>query len=320
MVPRMDELATLHSDQVFLRREALAHGYDDRDLRDAVRAGAIDKVRHGAYVPSSTWKAADDVERHRLRSHAVLRSHGSALALSHTSAAVEHGLRLYKPDLAKVHVVCLEKPLARSTPDIAYHRLPVNDADLDEHADGVLLVKPTRAALETAALSNVLSGLVVLDSVVHLHKLQIEDVHAAFDRFHGPGSRKLQITVRLVREGAESVGETLGRHLFWGQHVPEPVLQFKVYDEHGNLVGRTDYAWPDLGVLGEFDGFVKYGRLLKPGETVQEAVVREKQREDLLREITGWLMIRLIWADLFRPHETGARLRRQLARGRALVA
>ena len=37
--------------------------------------------------------------------------------------------------------------------------------------------------------------------------------------------------------------------------------------------------------------------------------MREKKREDLLRELTGWLMIRLIWADLFRP------LRRQVHAG-----
>ena len=152
--------------------------------------------------------------------------------------------------------------------------------------------------METASLSTVASGLVVLDSLVDLKKVSVDEVHAAFAGYHGPGSRKLQITVRLVRAGAESVGETLGRHLFWGQHVPEPVLQFKVYDEHGNLVGRTDYAWPGLGMLGEFDGNVKYERYLRPGETVHDAVVREKRREDLLREITGWLMIRLIWADL----------------------
>ena len=87
-----------------------------------------------------------------------------------------------------------------------------------------------------------------------------------------------------------------------------------MHDAHGNLVGRTDYAWPTLGMLGEFDGIAKYERYLRPGETVHDAVIREKRREDLLREITGWLMIRIIWADLFRPDETGERLRNQLKR------
>jgi hypothetical protein len=310
----MDELFFLHTDHVFLRREALEHGYDDRDLRMALRDGVLDKVRHGAYVPSWVWKAADDLERHRLRGHAVLRSHGTRLALSHTSAAIEHGLRLYQPDLAQVHVVSLDEPLARSTPGITYHLPPEKGADLEHRPDDVLVVDPTRAALQTAALSDVASGLVVLDSLVHLKGVPVEEVLEAFTCYHGPGSRRLQITVRLVRAGSESVAETLVRHLFWGQHVPEPILQFEVHDEHGNLVGRTDFAWPDLGAFGEFDGAVKYERHLRPGETVHDAVVREKRREDLLREITGWIMIRLIWADLFRPEATAARVRKQLYR------
>jgi hypothetical protein len=310
----MDELISLHTDHVFLRREALEHGYDDRDLRTALRDGVLDKVRHGAYVPRSVWKAADDLERHRLRGHAVLRSHDSKLALSHTSAAIEHGLRLYEPDLSQVHVMAIGKPLARSTPGIVYHETPAKGTELEERADDVLVVDPTRAALQAATLTNVASGLVVLDSLVDLKKVTVEDLQAAFTTFHGPGSRKLQITVRLVRAGSQSVGETLGRHLFWGQHLPEPVLQFEVHDEHGNLVGRTDYAWPDLGTFGEFDGAVKYERYLGPGETVHDAVLREKRREDLLREITGWLMIRLIWADLFKPAATAERIRKQLYR------
>jgi hypothetical protein len=316
----MDELFSLHTDSVFQRREALEFGYDDRALRMAVRDGLIAKVRHGAYAPTSVWDVADELERHRLRSHAVLRSHGSALALSHTSAAIEHGLRLYRPNLTKVHVVCLDEPLARTTPDICYHRLPINETHLEQHADEVLVVDATRAAVETAALSNVPSGLVVLDSVVHLKKVPVEDVHTAFAAYRGPGANRLQITVRLVRKGSESVGETLGRHFMWMRHIPEPILQFEVRDAHGNLVGRTDFAWPGLNTFGEFDGVMKYQRYIRPGESVEQAVIREKQREDLLREITGWLVIRLIWSDLFHPEQTEARIRRQLARGRSLAA
>ena len=52
--------------------------------------------------------------------------------------------------------------------------------------------------------------------------------------------------------------------------------------------------------MGEFDGLLKYHRF-HAQRAIEEAVIREKQREDLLREITGWLMIRLIWADLYQP-------------------
>ena len=315
----MDPLRYLHDDHVFLRREALEHGHTDDDLQMCLRHGVIVRIRQGAYTFADVWTAADDVERHRLRAHAVLRSHTTPIALSHTSAAVEHGLRLFQPDLRRVHVTCLDQPIARTTRDIVYHQGACPDGDLVRH-DGQLTVAPARAALEAASLADTVSGLVVLDSLVDLGLGSLEEVYAGFERFAGwPNSRKLQITVRLARVGAGSVGETLGRYLMWTQHLPEPELQFEVRDRWGHLIGVTDFAWPEYRLLGEFDGMAKYGRLLKDGETPGQAVEREKNREDALREETGWLMVRLIWAELFDAPRTGAKIRRQLNRGRSLV-
>jgi hypothetical protein len=315
----MDELRFLHSDHVFSRGEALDHGYSDHDLQIYLRAEAISRIRHGAYTYTDVWNEADEIERHRLRSHAVLRSHNTRIALSHTSAAVEHGLRLFRPDLARIHVTCLDRPIARTTKDVVYHQGACTDDDLIM-VGSQLVVRPVRAGLEAAALTDVAGGLVILDSVIDLGKGTLDDIHAGFETFTGwPNSRKLQITVRLARRGANSIGETLSRHLMWTQHLPEPQLQFEVRDEWGNLLGVTDFAWPEHGLLGEFDGMIKYRRLLKDGETPGQAVEREKKREDALREQTGWLMIRLIWAELFRPGPTAARIRRQLERGNTLV-
>ena len=315
----MDDLRTLHGDQVFQRREALEAGYTDRDLYGAMREGLLVRVRPGAYTYSDTWAAVDELGKHRLQAHAALRSHTAAVALSHTSGAVEHGLRLYEPDLSKVHLTCLGRPLGRTTRDIVYHQGVCADDELT-HVDGHLVVTPVRAALETASLSNVPSGLVVLDSLIDLGKGTLDQVHADFRRVTGhPNARRLHVTVRLARKGSNSVGESLARYAMWLGHIPEPVLQFEVRDEHGRLLGTTDFAWPDHGVLGEFDGMLKYGRLRKPGETPGDAVEREKKREDRLREETGWLMVRLIWAELFRGGALAAKIRRQLDRGKVLV-
>jgi hypothetical protein len=40
-------------------------------------------------------------------------------------------------------------------------------------------------------------------------------------------------------------------------------------------------------------------------------VFREKVREDWLREVTGWRLVRLTWADLYQPQATASRIRRQ---------
>ena len=315
----MDELRTLHDDQVFQRSEALDHGYSDADLQQGLRGGHLVRIRQGGYTFADVWAGADDIARHRLRAHAALRSHDAPVVLSHTSAAIEHGLRLFNPDLSKVHLLCLSGRLARSTGDIVYHRGEYCAEDVTL-VGAQPAVSPVLAGLQAASLADVASGLVILDSVVDLGKGTLDEIHGAFERISGqPFSRKLQITVRLTRTGANSVGESLSRHLMWSQHLPEPHLQFDVWDERGKLIGTTDFAWPDHGVLGEFDGMQKYGRLLRPGEEPGDAVEREKIREDDLRYATGWLMVRLIWAELFRPGPTAAKIRAQLSRGRAIV-
>jgi len=316
---RMDDLISLHDDHVFRRAEALDRGYDDQDLRQWVRGGELTRIRQGAYVQTTIWDDADDIERHRLRAHAVLRSHDVPLALSHTSAAVEHGLRLFRPHLKKVHVLCLGSPIARTTRDIVYHRGTYTDEDFVS-VGAQRVVDPVLAGLQAASLSDVAAGIVTLDSVIDLKKGTLDEIHARYEQIAGhPFSRTLQITVRLVRTGANSVGESLSRHMMWTQHLPEPTLQFEVRDEHGRLIGITDFAWPEHGVLGEFDGMQKYGRLLKEGQLPGDVVEAEKVREDALRGATNWLMVRLIWSEIFKPGMTAAKIRHQLERGHRLL-
>ena len=73
-------------------------------------------------------------------------------------------------------------------------------------------------------------------------------------------------------------------------------------------------------MFGEFDGLVKYLTPARPGESPADVVIREKKREDLIRELTGWLSIRLVWADLHRPARTAARIRKQLRLGEQLLS
>jgi hypothetical protein len=124
-------------------------------------------------------------------------------------------------------------------------------------------------------------------------------------------------SVSLLDAASESYGESVSRVVVQEHGVPTPLPQVLVHDRRGAFVARVDFAWPALGVVGEFDGRVKYGRDLAPDEDVAEVLWREKQREDLLREL-GWLVVRWTWADLHHPQEWLARLARALERGRDL--
>ncbi len=92
-----------------------------------------------------------------------------------------------------------------------------------------------------------------------------------------------------------------------------------MFTPNGRFVARSDFGWPDFGVLGEFDGKTKYGELLrKPGQTAEQVLIAEKQREDQMREL-GWVVIRWMWQDLIRPEPLIDRLRHAFARGGRLA-
>ena len=74
-------------------------------------------------------------------------------------------------------------------------------------------------------------------------------------------------------------------------------------------MGSTDFAWQADRLVGEFDGQIKYGRLLPPGQEPGDAVFAEKRREDAIRD-EDWGVIRWVWAELQRPDRLAARVRR----------
>lgn len=309
----MDDLLHLRPHGLFLRREALDAGYRDADLTSGVRSGRLVRSRHGAYVPAQAWHALDDVERYRIRGRAVLLTHGDRVMLSHTSAAAEHGLRLWNADLRRVHVTRLDGESGRHTHDVAYHEGTASAQDVLSMGPG-LVVGPVRAALEAASLHDVERGVVIVDSLYDRGLGDPDAVWSAYRaRSRHPFSRSLQVVVRVAREGAQSVGESRTRVAFFVHGIPEPQLQYVVRDEDGEVVGICDMAWLEHKLLGEFDGASKYVRMLRPGQTTADAVRDEKLREDALRELTGCGMIRYTWADLSHGARLAARTRRMLA-------
>lgn len=292
---------------VFLRSEARDCGHDDQSIRAAMRSKLWHRVRHGAYCFHDTWVAADATERYRILGRAVMRSLGRRVALSHTSALVEQGIPVWGADLSRVHVTRLDGGAGQRTSDTVHHEGTLLDTEIVE-VDGLLMTSPCRSALEAATVSTVESGLVSVDAVLNRKLVDpdaLDAMHRMMERW--PGARRLQLVMRMADGAAASPGESRSRYLFWTQNLPAPRLQFHVYDEHGILIGITDFAWPEHRLLGEFDGRVKYGRLLKPGQTPGDVVFEEKRREDRLREATGWKVGRLVWSDLATPTVTGAR-------------
>lgn len=279
-----------------------------------MRAGLWRRIRRGYYVFADTWAELDAVGRHLVRCRCVLDSLGPTAALSHVSGAVAHGMSTWDLSLERVHVTRLDGGAGRAEAGVVHHEGLCLGNDVME-VDGMRVLVPERCALEAASRVDNEHALTLLDSLLHLG-LADEDVLRR--RFEIMGSwpfvRHLHVPVRLATSKSESPGESRGRWLFWSAGLPMPECQFEVRDARGELRGTSDWGWPEHRLLGEFDGRFKYARLLKPGQEPGDVVFAEKQREDELRELTGFSMIRLIWSDYDRPKVTIQRLVERLRR------
>ncbi|HVK27989.1 MAG TPA: type IV toxin-antitoxin system AbiEi family antitoxin domain-containing protein [Nocardioides sp.] len=298
---------------IVLRRDALEVGIDDNALRRAVRAGLIVRLRQGVYVLTHVWDAADVNQRHSLLLAAVRKLYGDRVAASHTSACVEQGGPTWGLDLSSAHLTSLDGASERNQAKVVHHRgiCRVDDVTRD---DVGWITAPTRTALDTASIAPQEPAVAVLDWFLQsalTTRPALDQLFAA--KKHWPHTLGLHRVLQLSDGTAESVGETRARLLFRSQRLPPPVPQLAILHPSGRVAGRVDFAWPERRVMLEFDGLQKYHRFRRAGETIEQMVIREKHREDLLRELTGWLMIRLIWADLDRPRTTAERIRRGFA-------
>lgn len=281
-----------------LRREALTLGLTDRTLSRECRRGRLVRIRQGAYCRADEWAVLADDERLRRRSRASYDLVGGEVALSHTSAAVELGVALWDIPLREVHLTRLDGGSGRFEAGVRHH-LGAISAEETMLVDERRVTTPLRTALDVATLTDAERGLVVVDSFLQQRAFTEEELGEAYAaRRMWPGSLSLELVTRLARRGSESPGETRTRFLCWQMGFPQPELQYEVVDKDGVLVARVDLAWPELGIYVEFDGKMKYGRLLKPGQDPGDVVFNEKVREDAVRRVTRGTMVRFTWCDL----------------------
>jgi hypothetical protein len=298
----------------FTRSEALDKGGQDRQLISGVKSGVLTRIRHGYYTFSDLWLVMDAEKQHLVRARAVQHSLGSAVAVSHVTGALAHGVATWGLDLSRVHVTRLDRGAGRTEGDVVHHE-GRQGFDDPEEIDGLLVLPADRCVVEAATRATSEQALVVFDSFLHLELGDHGMLRNRFDQMHRwSGTQHLHLPIRMADGRADGPGESRGRWLFWRSGLPAPELQYEVRRSNGTLAGVCDWAWRDQGLLGEFDGRVKYGRLLRPGESAGDAVFREKRREDEIREITGDTMVRLIWADYSTPQATAERIRRLFRR------
>lgn len=297
---------------VMLRRDLITCGYTDRAIARLVRAGQWVRIRQGAYTEASLWAMLDERERHVLLTRAVVAQACTSVVVSHGSGLVLHGAPTWGIDLADVHITRRDGRTGRKEAGVNQHRGCLVDSDVTS-IDGIDVMRPTRLALEITTVASVEAALAVVNDLLHRGCTTLPELAARYgDMRAWPSTLSTDVVLRLADPAIESVGESRTYYLCFRHGLPMPVCQYEVRDESGRLIGRVDFAWPELGVFLEFDGRVKYEKLLRPGQRASDVVLAEKRREEEICRTTGWRCVRISWADLAHPERTAALIRSTL--------
>jgi very-short-patch-repair endonuclease len=305
----MDDAFPISLDDIALRRDLVAEGWTDRDIIRAVRSGVLTKVRYGAYVPTELVRGMDDVDLFRVRSRAVIRTAHAASVLSHHASLAEWQVPLWGVDLRQTDLTRTDLKAGRSEAGIVHH-CGLVQSDEWTHRNGVPVMEVARAVSEVVVSHPPEVGLVAASGALHNKRVTPEELRQAADRAERwPNSLNLRLVLARADARLSSVAEARTWHLFHEHRIERPEMQIEVYDEHGVLVGIVDFVWRHRRAFLEVDGRIKYERYRRPGETLEQYLMREKRRQEIICQLTGWTCLRITWADLANPLRTANRIR-----------
>lgn len=288
-------------------------------IRTQLSAGALVRIRNGVYIGASNWPD-DPKAQHLVMARAELVAYPGSV-MSHESAAAWWGLP--HPGFSEWHEaspsVFITGDNARYRPGPCVHHigtLPHSQITRDEQGYDVTTV--ARTAVDLAAGRSLPDSLVLFDDAARkiiagligdprrrdfanprFAKHAIELLEEAYLMRRPAG---LATAIRLTNPARESVAESLSAGHIHLSGLPMPCFQTKIQSQIGALY--PDFFWKEHKLVGEVDGKTKY---LDPAE-----VVREKRREQILRDM-GYLVVRWLASEIMlHPHLVIDRIARAL--------
>lgn len=294
---------------LFTRNDAHRAGWTDAAIRHAVVTGRWQRLKPGVFIvcdPRAPDVSPAELARTANRRLAIAAALLCTRAtLSHASAAIMHGL----PTVCPVERPCLTVAAGtalRELADVHLHRATLPTHEVIE-VDRARLTAVARTVLDLAREHGVDAGVSAADAALHRGLIASEDLRRAFEVCaRWPGRVAARSTVALCDGRAESPLESVSRLRIRATALPTPVLQAELGNHWGRFLARSDFYWPEFGVVGEADGTIKYDR--------RAALVAERRRQAALEDL-GLVVVRWEWADLNRFDVVVRRLRAAFARG-----
>ncbi|HEX4904351.1 MAG TPA: type IV toxin-antitoxin system AbiEi family antitoxin domain-containing protein [Acidimicrobiales bacterium] len=292
------------------RRQLLAAGASRHAIDWAVTAGDLIRVQPAVYVTAGaprTWRQALMV--------AVLAA-GPGACVSHRAAAIL--LAIAHRDAPELVEISVPRPLSGRIVGVIVHR----GLDLTQEyvtiVDGIPCTGPHRTLVDLGAVESYGTVKDALERTLQGKLCTLRAVEWALAMLSergraGCGVIRLVLTDRELRARSPHRGLLEPRYAGLSKRFSLPAYhyQHKVFDAAGKLVAQIDFAYPDLKVGIEVDGFETHG--------TPDAMQKDFERDDMLELDYGWRIIHFTWHQVLKRPDYVARRVRQLLDARKPV-
>jgi very-short-patch-repair endonuclease len=259
-------------------------GLNTRTIGYRVEQGRLERLHRGVF------RTAGAVMTNEQMALAACLAVGGLVAASHRCAAALWGLDLPLESPVEVTVLGHRAPSPRG---IVVHRsVDLTEADLTVRG-GVPVTKPYRLLVDLGA---VVTQAVVgncLDDLVGRKVLTVAGVEAGLDRLgeHGRSGAGVLRAELERRQGAGPMGRTRLEALLFdlAQRAGLPSLVFQHPIRLGGRARRIDFAFPELRIAIEVDGYETHSRY----DVFEDDRVRGNELE-----LAGWTVLRFTWHQL----------------------
>ncbi|WP_245717872.1 endonuclease domain-containing protein [Nocardia miyunensis] len=296
--------------RIHRRRDALARGVTDDQIRRMCAGGRWRRLRRGVYSEEAAYAELDVLARHRILAAAVLPDMAADAVVSHQSAAAIYGAPIWAAPMDRLCVTRNRRNGGRIKPDLKVHCAPIDSV---AEVGGLLLSTPARTIVDLGRTVPFESAVVAGDWLAREYGVTAADLDVELEAANRRrGIDRARLVAKFLNPHSESVGESRSRVMLRELGLPIPRSQGDVFTAEGRFLGRVDFYFGDTGVVGEFDGRTRYGRRTQPGHDPADTAAAERRREDALRS-AGFHVIRWTWDELPTDAVT-ARFRVALAR------
>ena len=306
--PPLDRLIVMNADLSVLhgamnRRELLAAGFSDHELRSAVRSGELVSLASGVLIRPELLDGTPEGRHRELATAWVRRTSAACTTLGGVSAAALLGLPVWGLDTTRVTMVDPGRTPGTRTSAVARIVTDLRPAATVD-VGGVRVTTAARTVVDIGRTAERGPAVAVGDAALRAHLCTREELDTEIALAAGmKGAARARRVVAELDGLAESVLESRSRIVILDAGLPPPKLQVDLHHDDGFWVARVDFYWPEHRVVGECDGVAKYG-----GSDGQRRMLYEKARTDMLVEL-GNRVLHWGWRDLDDPTQLIRRLR-----------